>query len=76
MTLSIISACARVPDAGIVTDPAVPTVPPLETQKHSVPLEEITYDTFRLTEDGMITEHWDSSEVWVGGAPPGAEFWE
>lgn len=34
------------------------------------------YDTFRLTDDGLITEHWDSSEVWENGAPPGAEFWE
>lgn len=33
------------------------------------------YDTFRLTKDGKITEHWDSSEVWVNGKPPGAEFW-
>ncbi len=32
------------------------------------------YDVFRLTPDGKITEHWDPSEMWVNGKPPGAEF--
>lgn len=33
-------------------------------------------DEFRLNKDGKIAEHWDSSEVWVNGKPPGAEFWK
>lgn len=32
------------------------------------------FDVFRIDEDGLIAEHWDPSEMWVDGAPPGAEF--
>jgi predicted SnoaL-like aldol condensation-catalyzing enzyme len=32
------------------------------------------YDVFRITPGGKITEHWDPSEMWVNGKPPGAEF--
>jgi predicted SnoaL-like aldol condensation-catalyzing enzyme len=31
------------------------------------------FDVFRI-EDGLIAEHWDSSDLWVDGQPPGAEF--
>jgi predicted SnoaL-like aldol condensation-catalyzing enzyme len=34
------------------------------------------FDVFRIDEDGLIAEHWDSSELWVDGKPPGAEFFE
>jgi predicted SnoaL-like aldol condensation-catalyzing enzyme len=37
------------------------------------------FDVFRIDAQGLIAEHWDSSEVWVNGRPPGAEFfheWE
>jgi predicted SnoaL-like aldol condensation-catalyzing enzyme len=32
------------------------------------------FDMFRLNKDGLIAEHWDPSETWVDGKPPGAEF--
>ena len=32
------------------------------------------FDGFRLDEHGLIAEHWDPSEMWVEGKPPGAEF--
>lgn len=34
------------------------------------------WDMFRLNDEGLIAEHWDSSEIWTDGAPPGAEFRE
>ena len=34
------------------------------------------FDVFRIDEDGLIAEHWDSSELWVDGKPPGADFFE
>lgn len=33
------------------------------------------FDKFRI-EDGRIAEHWDPAEVWLNGAPPGAEFFK
>ena len=32
------------------------------------------FDMFRIDDRRLIAEHWDSSELWVGGQPPGAEF--
>lgn len=32
------------------------------------------FDMFRIDDHGLIAEHWDPSEMWVNGAPPGAEF--
>lgn len=32
------------------------------------------FDVFRIDAQGLIAEHWDPSEMWVGGKPPGAEF--
>ena len=32
------------------------------------------FDVFRIDEHGLIAEHWDPSEMWVDGRPPGAEF--
>lgn len=32
------------------------------------------FDVFRIDENGLIAEHWDPSEMWVNGLPPGAEF--
>jgi predicted SnoaL-like aldol condensation-catalyzing enzyme len=37
------------------------------------------FDVFRIDAHGLIAEHWDPSEMWVDGRPPGAEFfheWE
>ena len=37
------------------------------------------FDVFRIDDHGLIAEHWDPSEMWVNGRPPGAEFfheWE
>jgi predicted SnoaL-like aldol condensation-catalyzing enzyme len=32
------------------------------------------FDMFRIDEQGLIAEHWDPSETWVDGKPPGQEF--
>jgi predicted SnoaL-like aldol condensation-catalyzing enzyme len=32
------------------------------------------FDVFRIDDKGLIAEHWDPSEMWVDGKPPGAEF--
>ncbi len=32
------------------------------------------FDMFRIDRNGLIAEHWDPSETWVDGKPPGAEF--
>ncbi len=32
------------------------------------------FDAFRIDAQGLIAEHWDPSEMWVDGKPPGAEF--
>ncbi len=34
------------------------------------------FDMFRIDDRGLIAEHWDSSELWVNGRPPGAEFFQ
>jgi predicted SnoaL-like aldol condensation-catalyzing enzyme len=32
------------------------------------------FDMFRINDNGLIAEHWDSSDLWIDGKPPGAEF--
>ena len=34
------------------------------------------FDAFRIDAQGLIAEHWDPSEMWVDGKPPGAEFFD
>lgn len=34
------------------------------------------FDVFRIDDHGLIAEHWDPSEMWVDGKPPGAEFFD
>ena len=34
------------------------------------------FDVFRIDAQGLIAEHWDSSDLWVDGKPPGAEFFQ
>jgi predicted SnoaL-like aldol condensation-catalyzing enzyme len=34
------------------------------------------FDVFRIDDKGLIAEHWDPSEMWVNGKPPGAEFFK
>jgi predicted SnoaL-like aldol condensation-catalyzing enzyme len=34
------------------------------------------FDVFRIDDKGLIAEHWDPSEMWVNGQPPGAEFFK
>ena len=34
------------------------------------------FDMFRIDAQGLIAEHWDPSEMWVDGKPPGAEFFQ
>ena len=31
------------------------------------------FDVFRIDDRGLIAEHWDPSEMWINGRPPGAE---
>ena len=45
-------------------------------QKHDHIYYITWFDTFRIGDDGLIAEHWDSSELWVDGRPPGAEFFK
>jgi predicted SnoaL-like aldol condensation-catalyzing enzyme len=44
--------------------------------KHDLIYYITWFDVFRIDGDGLIAEHWDSSELWVDGKPPGAEFFE
>lgn len=34
------------------------------------------FDMFRIDNKGLIAEHWDPSQMWVNGKPPGAEFFK
>ncbi len=59
-------------DRDIVT---VSTVRKVRDRAHPEHIYYITwFDQFRIDKNGLIAEHWDPSELWVGGGPPGAEF--
>jgi predicted SnoaL-like aldol condensation-catalyzing enzyme len=59
-------------DRDIVT---VSTVRKVRDRLHPDHVYFITwFDMFRIDEHGLIAEHWDPSEMWVDGKPPGAEF--
>jgi predicted SnoaL-like aldol condensation-catalyzing enzyme len=59
-------------DRDIVT---VSTVRKVRDRKNREHVYFITwFDMFRIDANGKIAEHWDPSEMWVDGKPPGAEF--
>jgi len=59
-------------DRDLVT---VSTVRKVRDRLHPEHIYYITwFDMFRIGADGLIAEHWDPSEMWVDGKPPGAEF--
>jgi len=59
-------------DRDIVT---VSTARKVRDRAHPEHIYYITwFDQFRIDADGLIAEHWDPSELWVDGKPPGAEF--
>jgi predicted SnoaL-like aldol condensation-catalyzing enzyme len=59
-------------DRDIVT---VSTVRKVRDRQHPDHVYFITwFDMFRIDDNGKIAEHWDPSEMWVDGKPPGAEF--
>jgi predicted SnoaL-like aldol condensation-catalyzing enzyme len=53
----------------------VSTVRKVRDREHPEHIYYMTwFDVFRIDNKGLIAEHWDSSELWVNGRPPGAEF--
>jgi predicted SnoaL-like aldol condensation-catalyzing enzyme len=58
----------------------VSTVRKVRDREHPEHIYYMTwFDVFRIDAHGLIAEHWDPSEMWVNGRPPGAEFfheWE
>jgi predicted SnoaL-like aldol condensation-catalyzing enzyme len=58
----------------------VSTVRKVRDREHPDHIYSMTwFDVFRIDAHGLIAEHWDPSEMWVNGRPPGAEFfheWE
>jgi predicted SnoaL-like aldol condensation-catalyzing enzyme len=53
----------------------VATVRKVRDRKHPEHIYYMTwFDMFRIDDHGLIAEHWDPSELWVDGKPPGAEF--
>ena len=53
----------------------VATVRKVRDRAHPEHIYYITwFDMFRIDDQGLIAEHWDPSELWVDGKPPGAEF--
>ena len=55
----------------------VSTVRKVRDREHHDHIYYMTwFDVFRVNAQGLIAEHWDSSELWVDGQPPGAEFFQ
>ncbi len=53
----------------------VATARKVRDRQHPEHIYYITwFDMFRIDGQGLIAEHWDPSELWVDGRPPGAEF--
>jgi predicted SnoaL-like aldol condensation-catalyzing enzyme len=53
----------------------VATVRKVRDRNHPEHIYYMTwFDMFRIDGQGLIAEHWDPSELWVDGKPPGAEF--
>ena len=53
----------------------VATVRKVRDRKNPDHIYYITwFDMFRIDSHGLIAEHWDPSELWVDGKPPGAVF--
>ena len=71
---------ARMPIISIVAERdtvMVSTVRKVRDRKNAEHVYYITwFDVFRIDDQGLIAEHWDPSEMWVDGKPPGAEFFD
>ncbi len=68
----------KVPVIAITADGdfvTVSTVRKVRDRRHPTHIYYMTwFDMFRIDDKGLIAEHWDPSELWVDGKPPGAEF--
>ncbi len=73
-----IAARIKVPVIAITAERdivTVATVRKVRDRQHPQHIYYITwFDMFRIDDRGLIAEHWDPSELWVDGKPPGAEF--
>jgi predicted SnoaL-like aldol condensation-catalyzing enzyme len=73
-----IAARIKVPVIAITAERdivTVATVRKVRDRQHPDHIYYITwFDMFRIDDHGLIAEHWDPSELWVDGKPPGAEF--
>jgi predicted SnoaL-like aldol condensation-catalyzing enzyme len=70
----------RAPVISITADRDIVTVSTVRKVRDRANPDHIYYmtwfDQFRIDDKGLIAEHWDPSEMWVNGAPPGAEFFK
>ncbi len=73
-----IASRIKVPVIAITADGdfvTVSTVRKVRDRRHPEHIYYMTwFDMFRIDDKGLIAEHWDPSELWVDGKPPGAEF--
>jgi predicted SnoaL-like aldol condensation-catalyzing enzyme len=73
-----IAARIKVPVIAITAERdivTVATVRKVRDRQHPDHIYYMTwFDMFRIDDRGLIAEHWDPSELWVDGKPPGAEF--
>jgi predicted SnoaL-like aldol condensation-catalyzing enzyme len=70
----------RAPVIAITADRDIVTVSTVRKVRDRAHPDHIYYmtwfDQFRIDDKGLIAEHWDPSEMWVDGKPPGAEFFK
>ncbi len=71
---------ARMPIISIVAERDTVMVSTVRKVRDRVKADHVYYitwfDVFRIDDQGLIAEHWDPSEMWVDGKPPGAEFFD
>ena len=75
-----IAARIKMPVINITADRDIVTVSTVRKVRDRLHPEHVYYitwfDMFRIDAQGLIAEHWDPSELWVDGKPPGAEFFD
>ena len=73
-----IAARIKMPVIAITADRDIVTVATVRKVRDRLHPEHVYFitwfDMFRIDDRGLIAEHWDPSEMWVDGKPPGAEF--